>query len=149
MSLVRKALGFAKVGVAVAKSALRRNRGEEAGGKPLPKGEEKDYTLAELRAFDGSDPERPILLAASGKVFDVTRGRDFYGPRGPYGVFAGKDCSRALAKLSFEASDCTGDVSGLSAGELEKLDEWVATFEMKYPVLGRLVDEGTPPPAVA
>jgi membrane-associated progesterone receptor component len=144
MSLVRRALGFARFGVAMAKSAIRQRTtpaDPAAAARPIPRGEERDYTLADLSRFDGSDPETPILLAVRGKVFDVTRGRDFYGPSGPYGIFAGKDCTRALAKMSFDASDCVGDIEGLDSFELEKLDDWVSTFEMKYAVLGSLVED--------
>ena len=38
-----------------------------------------DLTAEELRRYDGSDVDLPILLAARGVVYDVTRGRDFYG----------------------------------------------------------------------
>ncbi len=140
---VQRAMGMARAGLSMARSAIKRRMDPErdAPPRPLPRGEERDYTLAELGAFDGRDPERPILFAVQGKVFDVTRGRDFYGPNGPYGIFAGKDCTRALAKMSFDPEDCVGDVSGLDAYELEKLEEWVQSFEMKYPVLGKLVDE--------
>ena len=31
-----------------------------------------------------------IYLAIMGRVFDVTRGRDFYGPGGGYSFFSGK-----------------------------------------------------------
>jgi membrane-associated progesterone receptor component len=41
-----------------------------------------------------------VLVAAKGRVFDMTRGRDFYGKGGPYNCFAGADVSRALAKVS-------------------------------------------------
>ncbi len=144
MSVLRRAASFAKVGVAMAKSAIKKRLTPEdpaAAARPLPRGEERDYTLAELRTFDGKDPEKPLLLAVRGKVFDVTRGRDFYGPSGPYGIFAGKDCTRALAKMSFDEADCVGDITGLDAFELEKLDDWIGTFEMKYPVLGNLVTD--------
>lgn len=42
--------------------------------------------LSELRKFDGVHPEGNgfILLAVNGKIFDVTRGKRFYGPEGPY-----------------------------------------------------------------
>lgn len=39
----------------------------------------RDFTLEELREYDGVKNER-VLLAINGNVFDVTRGKDFYGP---------------------------------------------------------------------
>lgn len=113
---------------------------------PLPEAEERDYTLAELVDFDGSDPSKPLLLAIRGCVYDVTRGRAFYGPGGPYGTFAGKDCTRALAKVSFDPRDLTGDLEGLEPEELAKLEEWIELFEAKYRRLGRLVAAELPTP---
>ena len=106
---------------------------------PVPVAERRDYTLEELAGYDGRDPSRPLLLAARGRIFDVTRSRGFYGPGGPYEVFAGKDCSRALAKLSTDPADCVADVSGLSGSELEKLDDWIETFSAKYDEIGKVV----------
>lgn len=42
--------------------------------------------LAKYKGEDGSD----IYIALMGRVFDVTRGRDFYGPGGGYAFFSGK-----------------------------------------------------------
>ncbi|MGB8332784.1 MAG: cytochrome b5-like heme/steroid binding domain-containing protein [Polyangiales bacterium] len=106
----------------------------------LPEAEERDYSLAELARYDGSDSSKPLLLAIRGQVYDVTRGRDFYGPGGPYGMFAGKDCTRALAKVAFDEDLFTGNVEGLEADELEKLAEWIEMFEGKYRRIGRLLD---------
>ena len=39
----------------------------------------KQYTPKTLQPFNGKDGGR-ILLAINGKVFDVTAGRNFYGP---------------------------------------------------------------------
>lgn len=60
----------------------------------------------------------------------------FYGPGGPYASFAGRDASRALAKMSFEASDLTGDISGLGPFEVEALQEWEYKFKSKYVTVG-------------
>ncbi|KAF3625251.1 Membrane steroid-binding protein 1 [Capsicum annuum] len=75
----------------------------------------------ELKEYDGSDPNKPLLMAIKGQIYDVSQSRMFYGPGGPYALFAGKDASRALAKLSFEEKDLTGDISGLGAFELDVL----------------------------
>ncbi len=84
-----------------------------------------------------------------GKVYDVTPGRNFYGPGGPYENFAGRDASRGLACGSFDeemlTKDLSGpldDLSGLGEGEVEALGEWVERFEGKYLVVGRLVAVG-------
>jgi membrane-associated progesterone receptor component len=107
---------------------------------PLPIAEERDYSLSELASYDGSDPARPLLVGIRGHVYDVTRGRDFYGPGGPYGMFAGKDCTRALAKVSFDEGLFTGDIEGLDSDELDKLEEWIEMFEGKYRRVGRLLE---------
>lgn len=46
---------------------------------PLPKLKKRDFTLSELQEYDGATNPR-ILMAVNGKVFDVTRGKKFYGP---------------------------------------------------------------------
>lgn len=55
----------------------------------LPKMKKRDFTVEELRAFDGNGPDGRILIAVNSKVFDVTKGKRFYGPEGPYAAFAG------------------------------------------------------------
>lgn len=47
--------------------------------KPLPKLKKRDFTIADLKPYDGLQNPR-ILMAVNGKVFDVTRGKKFYGP---------------------------------------------------------------------
>ena len=43
----------------------------------------------ELKAYDGTrDPDGPILIAVAGKVYNVWKGRHFYGPGGEYSIFA-------------------------------------------------------------
>lgn len=67
----------------------------------------------------------------------------FYGPGGPYAKFAGRDASRALALLSFDPEDLTGNLEGLSENELEVLQDWEYKFMEKYKKVGQLVLEKT------
>ncbi|KAL6635272.1 hypothetical protein ACP70R_027943 [Stipagrostis hirtigluma subsp. patula] len=99
-----------------------------------------ELTAAQLRAYDGSDASKPIYLSVRGKVYDVTSGRSFYGPGGAYAMFAGREASRALAKMSKDEADISGDLSGLSEKELGVLADWETKFQAKYPVVARLVD---------
>lgn len=65
----------------------------------------------------------------------------FYGPGGPYALFAGRDASRALALMSFDPKDLTGNIEGLSESELEALQDWEYKFMEKYVKVGQLVSE--------
>lgn len=47
--------------------------------KPLEPLKKRDFTPQELVEYDGVKNKR-VLLAVNSKVFDVTRGKDFYGP---------------------------------------------------------------------
>ena len=40
----------------------------------------KDFTVEELKKYDGNGPDGRILVAVNGNVFDVTKGKLFYGP---------------------------------------------------------------------
>lgn len=109
---------------------------EEVFPDPMAKG---DLTVGELKRYDGSNTSLSVLLAAKGVIYDVTRGRDFYGKGGPYNGFAGIDCSRALAKVSLDAKDLNDDVSDLYAAERDVLNDWVRKFDDKYPVVGKVL----------
>ena len=47
---------------------------------PLPPLKRRDFTVEQLKPFDGRGPDGRILVGVNGKVFDVTRGKRFYGP---------------------------------------------------------------------
>lgn len=42
----------------------------------------RKLTLEELARHDGTDPSLPLFLAIKGTVYDITAGKDFYGPDG-------------------------------------------------------------------
>ncbi|CAK8533070.1 unnamed protein product [Lathyrus sativus] len=106
--------------------------------EPVPVGE---ITESELRLYNGSDKSKPILISVRGQIYDVSEGRNFYGPGGSYTMFAGKECSRALALLSFKPQDINGNLEGLAESELTILEDWEYKFIEKYPKVGRLVPE--------
>ncbi|KAF8413131.1 hypothetical protein HHK36_001107 [Tetracentron sinense] len=97
-----------------------------------------EITEEDLKVYDGSDPKNPLLMAIKGQIYDVSQSRMFYGPGGPYALFAGKDASRALAKMSFEDKDLTGDTSGLGPFELDALQDWEYKFMSKYVKVGTI-----------
>lgn len=46
--------------------------------KELPK-LRRDFTVEELKVYDGSNADGRICLAVNGNVYDVTKGKNFYG----------------------------------------------------------------------
>ncbi|KAL5079358.1 hypothetical protein RYX36_007779 [Vicia faba] len=100
-----------------------------------------EMTETELRLYNGSDKSKPILISVKGQIYDVSEGRNFYGPGGSYTMFAGKECSRALALLSFKPQDINGNLQGLDESDLTILQDWEYKFIEKYPKVGQLVPE--------
>ncbi|CAL1575538.1 unnamed protein product [Knipowitschia caucasica] len=94
------------------------------------------FNEEELRKYDGSQEDLPIYMAVNGVVFDVTKGKEFYGKDAPYNALVGKDSSRAVAKMSLEPEDLTSDTTGLTDEQLESLE---STFELTYKTKYRIV----------
>lgn len=120
---------------------------EEEEEEPDPP---RNFTLKQLAHFDGTkddggDDDKPVYLALNGIVFDVSDGRNFYGPGGPYELFAGHECGIALAKMSFDTEflDDFAGVKDLKHGEKMELENWIEKFTHYrcYPVMGRVVPE--------
>jgi membrane-associated progesterone receptor component len=125
----------------------KRQPTEAAPAEPeLPK-LKKDFTVQELKAFDGNQEDGRVLVAVNGNVYDVTKGKRFYGPGGPYAAFGGKDASRGLATFSVTANEELeyDDLSDLSPAEMESVKEWEMQFKEKYDFVGRLLRPGEQP----
>ena len=116
--------------------------------KPPPPILFRTYTPRTLLPYNGQN-NQPVFLAIRGQVFDVSAGRNFYGPGGPYENFAGRDATRGLACGSFDEDMLTEDLDGpldklegLGKDEMEALEGWEEHFGGKYLIVGRLVPVG-------
>ena len=114
----------------------------------------RNFTAKQLRFFNGAMDEKtaapkPVYLSLNGTVFDVSTGRGFYGPGGPYEMFAGRECGVALAKMSFNTDhlDNVHACKELNHGEKMELENWTEKFTHYkcYPIMGRLVPDSALP----
>ena len=110
----------------------------------------KMFTPPTLKPYNGEN-NMPVYLAVRGKVFDVTSGKNFYGPGGPYENFAGRDASRGLACGSFDEDMLTknlhgplDELKGLDIDQMDALQDWDDRFSEKYLVVGKLVAVESP-----
>ena len=91
----------------------------------------QDFTLEQLKQYDGVKSDGRLLVGILGKVFDVSAAANFYGPGSPYSVFAGHDASRALATFSKDAAqfkDTYDDLSDLNHSQLDNVKKWENKF---------------------
>ena len=120
-------------------SPLRTGKVEENKGD-ADEDEERDpprnFSPAQLRRYTGvklegsMDPNAgKIFVSINRNVYDVTSAPQFYGPGANYECFAGRDASRALAKLSFAEEDLNNlNTSDLSVAERDELSNWETRF---------------------
>jgi membrane-associated progesterone receptor component len=107
----------------------------------------RDFTVEQLREFNGKDG-KAIYIALKGEVYDVSDAKSFYGEGGSYAAFAGRDCTRAMAKMSLDEADLiNSDLSDLSASQRLSLDGWVDKFKYhrSYRIVGKLSVPTTDP----
>lgn len=97
-------------------------------------------TRNELAAHGHSGPLKPVWLAVMGRVYDVSKGEEhYYGPKGGYNFFSGKDGSRAYVTGEFNEEGLIDDVEGLNPLQLGELDNWVKFYEKDYSFVGKLI----------
>lgn len=64
---------------------ILRGRGDESRQASAPAAPQlpklrRDFTIQELKPFDGTQADGRVLMAVNGTVYDVTKGKGFYGP---------------------------------------------------------------------
>jgi membrane-associated progesterone receptor component len=100
----------------------------------------RDFTIVQLRDYDGVKNEK-IYIAMRGEVYDVSDARDYYGVNSSYHCFAGRDASRAMAKLSFDEEELSNqNLDDLGIFERDVLQNWIDKFKYskQYPIVGKL-----------
>lgn len=123
---------------------LTTDDGEEASGakpkEPEKRDPPRDFTVEQLREYNGTN-KKPIYVALCREVFDVTSSASFYGEGSAYHCFAGRESTRAMAKLSFDEVDLAS-LKNDDFGPFERntLDDWYQKFKYYkcYPVTGRV-----------
>eukprot|EP00092_Neocalanus_flemingeri_P000724 GFUD01000768.1.p1 GENE.GFUD01000768.1~~GFUD01000768.1.p1 ORF type:complete len:343 (-),score=140.41 GFUD01000768.1:115-1143(-) len=104
--------------------------------KAEPSKMEEVLSTARLAKFDGSEGSPGLYLAMLGVVYDVSKGKEYYGPGGGYSFFAGKDASRAFVSGQFDEEGLVSDVSGLTSADYMGLEEWASFYEKDYVRVG-------------
>eukprot|EP01084_Bolivina_argentea_P130391 230177_1 len=113
-------------------------------GYPKPQPPEKlerlpvgKLTLNQIKKYTGKNKTR-IFISVCGRIFDCTKGRDFYGPDGPYGCFTGGDASYMLGAMSLEPENKNKTDFEQDGDHQITLSDWISRFRGKYPIVGRL-----------
>ena len=103
---------------------------------PAMRDTSRQFTLAELRKYDGSNYDKPLLLSFAGDVYDVSAGARQYGKQGAYAFAAGRDVSRGFCINCFQDVCLLPDLGGMSVEQNAKRDQWHARCERTYPRVG-------------
>jgi len=69
-----------------------------------------------------------IWLSLLGQVYNVTSGRDFYGPDRSYNFFAGKDASPTFFTGVFNDEGLKADMRSFSPKDLQSLEVWIKFY---------------------
>ncbi|EDV58683.1 uncharacterized protein Dere_GG10201 [Drosophila erecta] len=103
----------------------------------------QDFTVPELREYNGTRADGRILVAINFNIYDVSRSTHYYGRNGANPLFAGRDISRILLNLpvNLKASEDFDDLSDLSSRQMNTLQEWEQQYKEKYPFVGKLTEK--------
>lgn len=104
------------------------------------KAREGVFTLGELSKCNGED-KGPMYIGVYGKIIDVSSSENFKSDAGYGKLWAGRDATYCLAKMSLKPADCNKldwNFDDFSEAEQKALDGWVKHFWSKYPAVGTL-----------
>jgi hypothetical protein len=101
-------------------------------------------TLEELSEMNGATQSTPVYVSVRGLIFDVSAGRDVYGPGKSYHPLVAKEATAMYATGCLGEDDCkdkmaTYVITPEDIGEVEKWVDFYANHE-KYTYVGRLLN---------
>lgn len=97
------------------------------------------FTLESLKKFDGR--ELPMCLGICGKVVNVSSSANFPPDKGYGKIWAGRDSTWSMAKVSLDeenANKLDWELSDFTPEERKALAGWYKHFTTKYPTVGTL-----------
>ncbi|KAL7634119.1 UNVERIFIED_CONTAM: hypothetical protein RMT77_015447 [Armadillidium vulgare] len=97
------------------------------------------FTPDELKEFAGREGDEGLYLAFLGIVYDVEKGRKYYGPNNSYSFFAGRDATRAFVTGDFTEKGLIDDVSDLTPEEYLGILEWDKLYKRDYKSVGKVI----------
>jgi len=80
---------------------------------------ERNYftmTLEQLAEMNGNDPDTPMYISVKDLIFDVSAGREIYGPGKSYHALVGRNATLAFANACFATGEVTDQGDGDGAG---------------------------------
>ena len=97
-------------------------------------------TKEELARHDGNQTEGVLWLSIMSKVYDVSKGAEYYAAGAPYHVFVGRDGNVPFLTGVFNEDEATKPLTELTPHQLYNLQEWAGFYEKeeKYPFIGLL-----------
>lgn len=111
----------------------------------------RTFTPEELWQYRGEN-NSPVYIAVKGRVYDVSSGRQHYGPGGSYSGFAGRDASRSFTDLCFtpeclKVAHIVDERWDAKKEDRDAVEHWAKFYEeekdasgnKKYPFVGILV----------
>jgi len=119
------------------KSAAEENT--KASSSSPPPSADRLFTPEELKQYRGDNPK--LMIAVLGEVYDVSKGKKFYGKGGGYEFFSGVDGSRAFKTGDFSEKGLVADVSGMSFEDYAGIEQWRKFYEdsKKYTYAGKVI----------
>jgi len=98
------------------------------------------FTKDLLSNYNGSDDKSDIYISILGSVFDVTKGRKFYGNGCTYNALAGRDASVSFVTGNFEMyNENSDDVNKMELSQILELNNWRNFYHKEYLYKGKLI----------